>query len=136
MGRSHASGKAERGAKAAGKDRSPDASPSSSGTVRGCRLKKRGRDIRRTVGFHPQSIQDLVQRTRSPNHSATRQAELPLGQVYGDRPVSADPDVHAKKSTEIFSRDVTIIHVHSGQAAQNRVIDFYGKPVIPRPKRG
>ena len=28
MGRSHASGKAERGAKAAGKDRSPDASPS------------------------------------------------------------------------------------------------------------
>ena len=64
------------------------------------------------------------------------EAELPLEQVYGDWPVSTDPDLHAKKVTELFNSGASIVNVHSGQADQQRVIDFYGKEVIPRLKRG
>ena len=68
----------------------------------------------------PQAIQDLAA------------AELPLEQVYGKWPISTDPDVHAKALLELFSSGATIVNVHSGQADQRVVIDFYGKYVLPK----
>ena len=62
-------------------------------------------------------------------------SELPLEKVYGDWPVSTDPEVHIKAVSELFQSGVTIVNIHSGQADQRRVIDFYGKQVIPPLRR-
>lgn len=63
------------------------------------------------------------------------EAELAIEKVYGDWPVSTDPEVHIKKVNELFQSGVTIVNIHAGQMDQKRVIEFYGKEVIPRLKR-
>jgi len=68
----------------------------------------------------PQAIQDRAT------------AELALEKVYGNWPISTDPDVHVKALLEQFNSGATIVNVHSGQADQRRVIEFYGKHVLPR----
>jgi F420-dependent hydroxymycolic acid dehydrogenase len=59
-------------------------------------------------------------------------AELPLEKVYGQWPISTDPDVHANALIELFNSGATIVNVHSGQADQKRVIEFYGNHVLPK----
>lgn len=68
----------------------------------------------------PQAIQDKAE------------AELPLQKVYGKWPISTDPDVHVKALLAQFNDGATIVNVHSGQADQRHVIEFYGKHVLPR----
>jgi TAT-translocated FGD2 family F420-dependent dehydrogenase len=68
----------------------------------------------------PQAIQDRAT------------AELTVEKVYGKWPISPDPDVHAKALMELFNSGATIVNVHSGQANQRTVIDFYGKYVLPK----
>lgn len=63
-------------------------------------------------------------------------AELPLEKVYGDWPVSTDPAPHIKKVNELFESGVSIVNIHSGQQVQKRVIEFYGREVIPHVNRG
>ena len=63
-------------------------------------------------------------------------AELPLEKVYGDWPVSTDPAPHIKKVNELFESGVSIVNIHSGQQDQKRVIEFYGREVIPHVNRG
>ena len=63
-------------------------------------------------------------------------SEVPLEKVYGDWPGSTDPAVHIKAITELFDSGATIVNVHSGQEDQKRVIDFYGKEVLPPIKHG
>lgn len=62
----------------------------------------------------------------------TASEENPLQKVYAKWPVSTDPDVHVKAVLELFSSGATIVNIHSGQADQNRVVEFYGKEVLPR----
>lgn len=59
-------------------------------------------------------------------------AELPLQKVYAKWPISTDPDIHVKALMEQFNSGATIVNVHSGQADQKHVIEFYGKHVLPR----
>jgi TAT-translocated FGD2 family F420-dependent dehydrogenase len=61
-------------------------------------------------------------------------AEVPLRQVYGDWPVSMDPEVHVKAVNELFESGASIVNIHSGQPNQRRVIEFYGKEVLPKLK--
>jgi TAT-translocated FGD2 family F420-dependent dehydrogenase len=63
-------------------------------------------------------------------------SEVPLEKVYGDWPVGTDPGVHVRTITELFDSGATIVNIHSGQEDQKRVIEFYGKEVLPRIKRG
>jgi TAT-translocated FGD2 family F420-dependent dehydrogenase len=63
-------------------------------------------------------------------------SEVPLEKVYGDWPVSTDPAVHAKAITDLFDSGATIVNIHCGQEDQQRVIEFYGKEVLPRIKHG
>lgn len=56
-------------------------------------------------------------------------AQIPLGKVYSDWPVGTDPNLQV---TELFESGVTIVNVHAGQKDQQRVIDFYGKEVLPK----
>jgi alkanesulfonate monooxygenase SsuD/methylene tetrahydromethanopterin reductase-like flavin-dependent oxidoreductase (luciferase family) len=59
-------------------------------------------------------------------------AEVPLENVTEGWPISTDPAVHINAITELFESGATEVHIHSGQPDQERVIEFYGKEVIPR----
>jgi TAT-translocated FGD2 family F420-dependent dehydrogenase len=63
------------------------------------------------------------------------EAQIPLEKVYGDWPVSTEPDAHVKKLNELFDSGASIVNIHSGQADQMRVVEFYGSEVLPRLKR-
>lgn len=60
------------------------------------------------------------------------EAQVPLEKVKEGWPISTDPDVHVKAIVELFQSGATEVHVHAGQSDQRRVIDFYGKEVLPR----
>jgi TAT-translocated FGD2 family F420-dependent dehydrogenase len=60
------------------------------------------------------------------------ETELPLEKVYGDWPAGTDPAVHIKAVSELFQSGATIVNVHSGQKDQKRVVEFYGKEVLPK----
>jgi F420-dependent hydroxymycolic acid dehydrogenase len=59
-------------------------------------------------------------------------AEIPLDKVYADWAIGADPEIHAKCLSDLFQSGATGVHIHSGQPDQKRVIEFYGKEVLPR----
>jgi F420-dependent hydroxymycolic acid dehydrogenase len=67
-------------------------------------------------------------------HSIQRRSEtdISLENVYGERPISTDPEPHLKVVNELFDSGATIVNIHTGQPDQMRVIDFYGKKVLPR----
>lgn len=54
-----------------------------------------------------------------------------LEEVMKSWPIGTDPAVHIKKMHDLFDSGVSIVNVHSGQPDQSRVIDFYGKHVLP-----
>jgi F420-dependent hydroxymycolic acid dehydrogenase len=58
-------------------------------------------------------------------------AEVPLEQVYEGWPTGTDPNTHIKVINELFESGATIVNIHSGQNDLRRVIDFYGKEVLP-----
>jgi len=60
------------------------------------------------------------------------QAELPLPKVFGDWTVSSDPDAHVQTIRKLLDSGATIVNIHSGQPDQQKVIDFYGREVLPR----
>jgi hypothetical protein len=60
------------------------------------------------------------------------QAELPLPKVYGDWTVSTDPSAHVQAIRKLFDSGATIVNIHSGQPDQQKVLEFYGKEVLPR----
>jgi TAT-translocated FGD2 family F420-dependent dehydrogenase len=60
------------------------------------------------------------------------QAELPLPKVFGDWTVSSDPNAHVQMIKKLFDSGVTIVNIHSGQPDQQKVIEFYGREVLPR----
>ena len=60
------------------------------------------------------------------------EAELPMEEVLKGWTIGTDPDVHVKALQEAFSGGATEVHIHSGQRDQRRVIEFYGKEVLPR----
>jgi F420-dependent hydroxymycolic acid dehydrogenase len=62
--------------------------------------------------------------------------EVPLEKVTEGWPVSIDPEVHVKVLAELFAGGATGVHIHSGQHDQRKVIDFYGKEVLPRLRKG
>jgi TAT-translocated FGD2 family F420-dependent dehydrogenase len=59
-------------------------------------------------------------------------AELSLEKVFADWPIATDPQVHVTALRKLFDSGVTIVNVHSGQPDQQKLIDFYGRSVIPQ----
>jgi TAT-translocated FGD2 family F420-dependent dehydrogenase len=60
--------------------------------------------------------------------------EVALDEVYENWPIGTDPAVHVKTVNELFDSGVTIVNIHTGQPNQSKVIEFYGREVIPRVK--
>jgi F420-dependent hydroxymycolic acid dehydrogenase len=63
------------------------------------------------------------------------QAEIPIEKVTEGWSIGTDPDAHVKVISELFSSGATGVHIHSGQRDQRKVIDFYGKEVLPRVRK-
>lgn len=60
------------------------------------------------------------------------EAEIPIDKVTEGWPTGTDPEAHVKVLSELFQSGATGVHIHSGQRDQARVIEFYGKEVLPR----
>ena len=60
------------------------------------------------------------------------ESDLPLDKVYADWPVGTDPAVHIEAVNQLFAAGATIVNIHSGQQDQKKIIDFYGKNVLPK----
>lgn len=60
------------------------------------------------------------------------EAEIPLEEVYKGLVISTAPDVHVKALQDAFRGGASEVHIHAGQPDQRRVIQFYGKEVLPR----
>lgn len=61
--------------------------------------------------------------------------QIPIEQVESDWAIGTDPAVHINKINELFASGVTIVNIHSGQADQRRVLEFYGSKVLPQVRR-
>lgn len=59
------------------------------------------------------------------------EAEIPLEEVMQGWAIGTDPSVHLDKINELFDSGATIVNVHSGQRDQRKVVEFYGKHVLP-----
>ena len=62
--------------------------------------------------------------------------DIPLDQVYGAWPASADPQIHIQGIQKLIEGGVTHIFVHSPQPDQHQVIEFYGREVLPQRRHG
>jgi F420-dependent hydroxymycolic acid dehydrogenase len=60
------------------------------------------------------------------------QAEIPLEKAMESWVAGADPETHIQAIQKLIDGGVTHIYIHSGQDDQERVIDFYGREVLPR----
>jgi len=58
-----------------------------------------------------------------------------LTDLGGNWPVSTDSSAHLEVINELFASGATIVNIHCGQADQARMIDFYGREVLPLLKR-
>jgi len=72
----------------------------------------------------PQDIQDQADR------------EIKIDELIADWAVGTDPNVHITKVQELFASGAWIVNIHSGQPDQKKVIDFYGKEVLPKVRQG
>jgi TAT-translocated FGD2 family F420-dependent dehydrogenase len=73
-----------------------------------------------------------------PDPAAIQQAaknDIPLEKVVDGWAVGTDPETHIAKIHELWESGATIVNIHSGQADQNRVVEFYGTKVLPRVSR-
>jgi TAT-translocated FGD2 family F420-dependent dehydrogenase len=57
--------------------------------------------------------------------------EVPMEKALEGWIISPDPAQHIQQLNRLFDAGATAITIHSGQADQQRVLDFYGKQVIP-----
>jgi TAT-translocated FGD2 family F420-dependent dehydrogenase len=82
--------------------------------------------------FLPKAFETYYDITDPAEIQRRAEAELPLDDVYGEWSVGTDPEVHVAAIRELFESGATLVNIHSGQADQKKVIDFYGRLVLPR----
>jgi TAT-translocated FGD2 family F420-dependent dehydrogenase len=56
----------------------------------------------------------------------------PIDEVLKGWAIGTDPAVHVAAVKELFDSGATIVNIHSGQADQRKVIEFYGQHVLPK----
>ena len=58
-------------------------------------------------------------------------AEVSMKDAMEGWAIGTDPAVHIAKIKELRDSGVSVVNIHSGQMDLNKVIDFYGKEVLP-----
>ncbi len=82
--------------------------------------------------FLPKAFQGYFN-VRDPAEIQRRaEQEIPLEDLLNQWPVSTDADEHVAAIQKLFDSGVSIVNVHSGQADQRKVIEFYASEVLPR----
>lgn len=59
------------------------------------------------------------------------ETEVQLDELIKQWPASTDPAEHIAAIRELFDSGVSIVNIHSGQADQAKVIEFYASQVLP-----
>jgi TAT-translocated FGD2 family F420-dependent dehydrogenase len=85
--------------------------------------------------FQPKAWDQFVEVPDPRTIASQAREQIPAEQVIKTYTVSEDPEPHVKKLVELFRGGVTQVYVHSGQSDQRRVIDLYGREVIPAVRR-
>jgi TAT-translocated FGD2 family F420-dependent dehydrogenase len=120
----------QEGARAAGKD--PDGMPvlvEQYVVVGGETDARKAAELWR---FGPKAFKSLYN-VRDPAEIQRRaEASTPIEQVIKGWPISTDPEPHLEKIHELQESGVSIVNIHSGQADQRRVIEFYATHVLPK----
>lgn len=120
----------EAGARAAGRD--PGAMPVIIETFVVVGDQRAARQAAKVWNFIPRAFQgyhDIADPAEIERRAA---ADLSLEEVCREWTVSADPEPHVAKLRELFERGATTVAVHSGQADQRHVLEFYGEQVLPQ----
>ena len=117
-----------RGAAAAGKD--PDAMPKLVETFVVVGGRTDAEQAARLWRFTVNPWGDLLYVPDPARIQQLAEKRWTLPQVYGRWPVSTDPAVHLAALRPLLKMGATP-YIHSGQADQRRVIEFYGRHVLP-----
>jgi alkanesulfonate monooxygenase SsuD/methylene tetrahydromethanopterin reductase-like flavin-dependent oxidoreductase (luciferase family) len=82
--------------------------------------------------FLPKAFKSYYKITDPAEIEKRANTELPIEKVIGDWTVSPDPEAHIAAIDELFDSGATIVNIHSGQADQQKVVEFYGSYVLPK----
>jgi TAT-translocated FGD2 family F420-dependent dehydrogenase len=118
----------DRGARAAGKD--PDTMPKFVETWVVVGDKADAEYAAEKWRFTPGGFGDLLYEPNPVTIQRLSEQRWTLPEVYGDWPRGTDPEVHIKAAQRFLDLGATPF-IHSGQADQPRVIEFYGREVLP-----
>jgi TAT-translocated FGD2 family F420-dependent dehydrogenase len=81
--------------------------------------------------FSPKAWSDYVNVPDPVEIRRRADAEVPLKDVYKRWVISKSPDAHAQAILGLLNAGITHVQIHSPQADQRSVIDFFGKQVLP-----
>lgn len=123
----------ERGAREAGKD--PSRMPILAEHFVVVGGAREAEEAARVWRFSPKAFSAFVNDPDPRDIQRRAEREIPLEDVYKGWVVSDDPEAHARSIQELIDGGVTDVYIHSGQHDQGRVIDFYGREVLPRVRR-
>ncbi|SNT32566.1 TAT-translocated F420-dependent dehydrogenase, FGD2 family [Streptosporangium subroseum] len=121
-----------RGARAAGRD--PDTMPKLVETWVVVGDQAQAEYAANLWRFTPGGFGDLLYQPNPVTIQQIAEKRWPLPEVYGPWPRGTDPGVHIKALQKIVDTG-GVPMVHSGQADQAGVIDFYGRQVLPHVHR-
>ncbi len=82
--------------------------------------------------FGPKAFKNLYNITDPAVIQQQAEQQTPIDQVTADWAVGTDPHVHIGKIRELFDSGVSIVNIHSSQPDQQRVVEFYGRNVLPK----
>lgn len=82
--------------------------------------------------FHPKGFSKEMLYDPDPRSIQRKAEEIPLEDTLKGWIVSPDPDAHVQELRKLLDAGVTTITIHSPQQDQKRVIEFYGREVLPR----
>lgn len=85
--------------------------------------------------FLPNAWSKYVQNPSPVNIRQQAMQEVPIDQLLKMWKVSPDPKVHIEAVQQLIDSGIQHIQVHSAQADQQKVIDFYGDKVLPHIKK-
>jgi TAT-translocated FGD2 family F420-dependent dehydrogenase len=81
--------------------------------------------------FHPKGFSKEMLYDPDPRSIQRKAQEIPLEETLQGWTVSPDPAAHIQAMQKLLESGVTAITVHSPQADQRSVIEFFGREVLP-----
>jgi F420-dependent hydroxymycolic acid dehydrogenase len=87
------------------------------------------------VAVHPERVQEIYNNSDPAAIQQQAGSDISIDKIVAEWPVGTDPAVHVDAIEKLFASGAPIVNIHSGQADQKKVIDFYSASVIPSFRR-